>query len=266
MKTLTLLLLLLSVVCAQAQMDDTTGFGAAYHKQFFIKGTDTLRYRIMYPENYNAKKAYPLLVFLHGSGERGSDNEAQLYHGGGLFIKDSIRKQFPAIVIFPQCPADSNWSRFERSAPRGDSFYLSLNNNPEMSAPERLVKQLIDSLADHKIADKKRLYISGLSLGGFGTYDLLTKFPNYFAASFTICGMTNVPLFVKRASNMHLWIFHGAKDDVVNPQPDRELYKALKAINAPVQYTEYPEANHNSWDSTFAEPGLLPWLFAQKKK
>ncbi len=266
MKTLLLTFYLFTlVICAGAQMDDTTGF-SQYQKQLFIQGNDTLQYRILYPENYSSSKPAPLLVFLHGSGERGHDNEKQLWHGGALFLKDSIRRMNAAIVIFPQCPDDSAWSAFDRSVPRGDSFYLSLNLSLRLSTPERLVKALMDSLAEHRIADKKRQYIGGLSLGGFGTYDLLTKYPDYFAAAFPICGMTNVPLYAQRAYKVPLWIFHGAKDDVVNPQPDRYLYAALKdKKGVHVQYTEYPEANHNSWDNAFAEPNLLPWLLAQKK-
>ena len=249
----------------QAQTADTTGF-FQFQKQELIRGTNALRYRILYPENYNRKKSYPLLVFLHGSGERGSDNEKQLWNGGALFLKDSVRKQFSAIVIFPQCPADSTWSPFNRAAPRDDSFYLSLNQSPELTTPERLVKALMDSLSFQNIADKKRLYISGLSLGGFGTYDLLVHYPDYFAAAFSICGMTNVPVYAAKAATVPLWIFHGSLDDVVNPQPNRELYKVLQNTKGTqVKFTEYPTANHNSWDSAFAEPGLLPWLFAQKR-
>lgn len=257
--------LLLFIVAANAQMDDTTGF-YRYEKKLFIQGNDTLRYRMLYPSHYYSGKQVPLIIFLHGSGERGNDNEKQLLHGGSLFLKDSIRNMNTAIVIFPQCPDDSAWNRFDLNTPRGDSFYLSLNTTPDLTTPEKLVKLLMDSLAQHRIADKKRLYIGGLSLGGFGTYDLLTKYPDYFAAAFPICGMTNVPLYVQRAYKVPLWVFHGAKDNVVNPEPDRLLYKALQAKKGThVQYTEYPDAGHNSWDNAFVEPGLLPWILAQKK-
>ena len=135
-----------------------------------------------------------------------------------------------------------------------------------LSTPERMVKLLMDSLADNKRIDKKRIYLGGLSLGGFGTYDLIIHYPDFFAAAFPICGQANVPLYVRTASRLPLWIFHGAKDNVVNPQPDRDLIKALQDAGIKTaKYTEYPEASHNSWDSAFAEPGLLPWLFAQKK-
>ncbi len=237
---------------------------SAFEKKEFIKGKDTLRYRILYPEKYKKRKSYPLVLFLHGSGERGRDNEAQLLHGGKLFVDEKIRKHFPAIVIFPQCPPDSTWARYKR-APNSDvRIFL-----PDQAAatPQILVKQLVDSLSQNFIVDERRLYLGGLSLGGFGTYDLLTRFPDYFTAAFPICGEANIPLFLERATQVPLWIFHGALDNSVSPKADRELFKAMMTRGAKtVMYTEYPQAGHNSWDSAFAEPKLLPWLFSNKKK
>ena len=252
------LLLICFFQCVSAQKLD------AYEKKMFIRGKDTLRFRILYPETYKKRKAYPLIMFLHGSGERGRDNEAQLMHGGDLFIKEKIRKHFPAIVIFPQCPPDSVWARTGRNSNSGERIFLTWE---AATVPEQLVKQLMDSLLINNIADDKRIYIGGLSLGGFGTYDLLTRYPGYFAAAFPICGACNIPVFLERASHVPLWIFHGALDDAVPPKSDRELYKALvtRKIQT-VTYTEYPKAGHNSWDSAFAEPKLLPWLFSNKKK
>ena len=259
-KIISFLTLLISIHSSQAQ--DLS----AYKKEFFIQGTDTLRYRILYPESYKKGKRYPLIVFLHGSGERGNDNEAQLFHGGDLFLKDSLRKQFPAIVIFPQCPQDSTWNRFPgRIRDTTAAFNLALNTL-DLTTPERLVKLLIDSFAENKIADKKRIYLGGLSLGGFGTYDLVIHYPGYFAAAFPICGQANVKLYTEKAAKVPVWIFHGTLDNVVDPQPDRNLIKALQSMGAKnAKYTEYPNAGHNSWDSAFAEPGLLPWLFSFKK-
>ena len=237
---------------------------SAFEKKQFINGKDTLRYRILYPLKYKKHKAYPLVIFLHGSGERGRDNEAQLMHGGKLFANENIRKHFPAIVIFPQCPSDSSWARYRRGANSGERVFLSDEDAP---VPQQLVKQLVDSLVNHFIVDNGRLYLGGLSLGGFGTYDLLTRYPGYFTAAFPICGTANIPMYIERARQTPLWIFHGALDSSVSPKPDRELYKALmtRGIKT-VAYTEYPLAGHNSWDSAFAEPKLLPWLFSNKKK
>lgn len=252
------MLLLTGAYRVSAQYDD-------YEKKIFVRGSDTLRYRILFPLQYDQSKTYPLVVFLHGSGERGNDNAAQLSHGGDLFLRDSVRKKYPAIVIFPQCPDQQAWSVFGKNRDTSALFYKTLNT-AGLSTPERLVKELMDSMALKGPANKKRIYIGGLSLGGFGTYDLVIHYPNYFAAAFPICGQANVTLYTSVASGVPLWIFHGALDNVVSPQPDRELYQALiskKAKN--VRYTEYPNANHNSWDDAFAEPNLLSWLFSNTK-
>jgi predicted peptidase len=265
-KIVPLLTLLISLHFSQAQDLST------YQKEFFIRGADTLRYRILYPENYKKEKPYPLVVFLHGGGERGNDNEHQLDLGASLFLRDSLRRQFPAIVVFPQCPSDSLWTKTPpkiTNAPyvvdTTETYYLALDAQP-ITTPERLVKLLMDSLAQHEVADKKRIYIGGLSMGGLGTYSLLIHFPNYFAAAFSICGEANVPLYIKKAANVPIWIFHGEVDRIIPVQPDRDLYKALQNVGAKnVKYTEYPGVNHGSWNKAFAEPGLLPWLFSFKK-
>ena len=235
-----------------------------YEKKLYVHGSDTLQYRILYPEKYKKRKEYPLIVFLHGSGERGRDNAAQLTHGGALFLKETIRKNFPAIIIFPQCPPDSVWAKTRKGSAGGQRIFLS-DESP--TVPSRLVKELMDSLSAGRIVNSKRIYIGGLSLGGFGTYDMLIRYPGYFSSAFPICGACNIPLFLERAGNTPLWIFHGALDEVVPPTSDRELYKALMTRGATnVMYTEYPKATHNSWDSAFAEPKLLPWLFSDRKR
>ncbi|MEO6166749.1 MAG: phospholipase [Chitinophagales bacterium] len=257
--------LLLAAICLAV----TTAFAqdfSRYKKEMFTSGKDTLRYRILYPENYQTGKAYPVLVFLHGSGERGRDNEAQLSHGADLFLKKEVRDKFQSIIIFPQCPPDSAWSYFESKYDAdGNERDLSFPFRKQPRKPERMVKQLTDSLIGIGVADKKRIYIGGLSLGGFGTYDLLIRYPNYYAAAFSICGACNVELMSKKGKHQPLWIFHGAKDDVVSPAFDRDLYASLKKKNKEVKCTEYPDANHNSWDPAFAEPELLTWLFSFTK-
>jgi poly(3-hydroxybutyrate) depolymerase len=129
-----------------------------YQKKELIRGKDTLRYRILYPQNYKKHKAYPLIVFLHGSGERGRDNEAQLKNGGALFLKEIIRSHFPAIVVFPQCPSDSAWSRSRRAANSNQREYLSAEEPP---VPQQLVKMLMDSLAAKRLINTKRVYSAG---------------------------------------------------------------------------------------------------------
>ena len=221
-KIASLLTLLISLHSSNAQ-----DLGA-YKKQLFIRGADTLRYRILYPENYNKGRSYPLVVFLHGGGERGNDNEHQLDLGASLFLKDSLRKRFPAIVVFPQCPTDSFWSRLtmRMDTAKADVWNRSLNTS-DLTTPERLVKLLMDSLVENNIADKKRVYLGGLSLGGFGTYDLVVHYPDYFAAIFPICGQANVKLYPEKAARVPIWIFHGSIDNVIDPQPDRNFNQVV---------------------------------------
>jgi predicted peptidase len=257
----TAILLLFSVHFSQAQD------ASAYQKALFINGHDTLRYRILYPPTYEPGKSYPLVVFLHGAGERGDDNEKQLWHGADLFLRDTVRKKFPAIVVFPQCPTDSTWSRFTKmtDTTTADVRNLALNTYA-LTMPESLVKLLINNLVKHKIADKHRIYLGGLSLGGFRVYDLVIHYPKYFTAAFTISAQANVGLYTQKAPNFPIWIFHGDSDNTISVQPDRDLYKALQGAGAKnVKYTEYPGVQHNSWDNAFAEPNLLPWLFSFKK-
>ncbi|MFT3935796.1 MAG: alpha/beta hydrolase-fold protein [Chitinophagaceae bacterium] len=240
---------------------------SVFKKAMFVRGKDSLPYRVMYPLNYDSKKSYPLIVFLHGAGLRGNDNEHQLKDSGPFFLNDSIRKKYPAIVIFPQCPADSMWFNIPPSKPFDTTVALNhkMNTLP-LSTPERLVKLLIDSLAEQKIADRKRIYLGGTSLGGFGTYDLVIHYPDYFAAAFPICAQANVVLYPKTAKNVPVWIFHGAKDDVINIWPDRAMIKALQKIGAKnARYSEYPEGKHNIDANVFAEPDLFRWLFSFSK-
>jgi len=217
-----------------------------------------LPYRILLPQPFNPDQDYPLVLFLHGSGERGSDNEKQLVHGAKLFLRDSVRADYPAIIVFPQCPAEEYWCRVEQLDDGQRSFPLYEKPLAPMSA----LLELLDHLEANYPIEPTQRYLGGLSMGGFGTFALLGRKPNYFAAAFPICGGGN-PLLTPQFQGTDFWIFHGAQDDIVSPDQSRNMYAALRQAGVNARYTEYPEANHNSWDSTFAEPGLLPWLFSQ---
>lgn len=258
MKNILSLLLLFSISSALTAQDLS-----AYEKKQFIRGNDTLHYRILYPSKYKKNKAYPLVMFLHGSGERGYDNQAQLTHGASVFLQAKNRKYFQGIVIFPQCPPEKAWSNYYRKT---DGTRV-IDSESEPPTTQRLVKALMDSLVENRHVNERRVYLGGLSMGAFGAYDLLQRYPDFFAAAFPICGIPDIPLLVQRAKSVPMWIFHGDKDQAVPPEPNRELYKALMTAGAQdVTYSEYPGVGHNSWDNAFAEPKLLPWLFSQKKK
>jgi predicted peptidase len=253
-------LLLCSVLLAQSQTE-------AYQKALYIEGKDTLRYRILYPLDYKPGKKYPVVVFLHGSGERGTDNEKQLVHGSKLFADPANRKKFPAFVIFPQCPPDEGWSRMrmERKTEKGPVLRQYPTGQP-MGTALLLVTQLLDSLVKSRLADSRRIYEGGLSMGGMGTFEILWRRPDLFAAAFPICGGGAESQAAVYGKKFPVWVFHGSDDAVVDVNESRRMVAALKAAGAKVRYSEYPGVNHNSWDNAFAEKDLLPWLFRKKKR
>lgn len=252
----------LACLCFSLTMaQDSEDYIAKLHT---TKKGDTLRYRMLYPPDYGSQKKYPLIVFLHGAGERGSDNKKQLTHGSDLFLKNEVRSNYPAIVIFPQCPESDFWSsvKIDRTD-QGVQFDFDYPREPTKSLT--LVMDLIKYLKKMEAVDKDRIYVMGLSMGGMGTFELLARQPKEFAAAIPICGGGNPADCEKYAGKVPLWVFHGAKDNIVSPDYSRQMVKELERLEADVKYTEYPDVNHNSWDPAFAEPDLLKWLFSQEK-
>lgn len=237
---------------------------SAFQARQFVHRGDTLPYRILYPEDYDPEGSYPMVFFLHGAGERGNDNQKQLVHGAKLFLEDSVRTAFPAIVVFPQCPGDSYWSNVDiQSTPEGArEFYFRTKGKP--SDAMSLLLRLVKNIRKEEAVDKQRLYIGGLSMGAMGTFEALRRAPKFFAAAFAICGGDNTAN-VKKYRHIPLWIFHGEQDNVVPSTHSHALIAELKRLGANPKATFYPAANHNSWDDAFAEPELLPWLFGHTK-
>jgi predicted peptidase len=222
---------------------------------------DSIPYRLLLPDHYDANQSYPLVLFLHGAGERGNDNEAQLMHGVKAFLTDEYRAAYPCIVIAPQCPADSYWS----SADVDRSSYpvkLKFDYKKDMTKGLSLAMDLLDKmLTQHKV-DHSKIYITGLSMGGMGTFEAVYKRPGFFAAAVPICGGGDIPAYDKEHCGTPMWIFHGAIDQVVSVENSRQMYQHLLEMKANVRYTEYPEVNHNSWENAYSDPGLIPWIFS----
>ena len=252
-------LLLIFSISAQAQDMDV------YQKKLYQNQGDTLLYRIMYPPDFDENSTYPLLLFLHGAGERGNDNEKQLVHGASFFADPPNRKDYPAVVVFPQCPEGDWWARKEEfEDPDGKrifTFYSKGSPNPAM----RLVLGLLDELVKATYIDADRVYLGGLSMGGMGTFDLLSLRPKTFAAAFPICGGGNPKTARKISRVTSFWIFHGAEDKVVDPEYSILMAEAIKKHKGKVKLTIYPGTGHNSWNNAFAEPELLPWVFSNRR-
>jgi predicted peptidase len=239
-----------------------------YEKSYFTRGgKDTLRYRILYPLQYDPAKQYPVVLFLHGAGHRGTDNKIQLTYGGALFADSINRIKYPAIVIFPQCPRNDFWSRITFTMPtKGDSLGpMRFPVNQPIAPHLNLVSLLLDSLVNNKLADSKRIYIGGLSMGGMGTFELLWRKPGFFAAAFPMCGGGAPEKVTDYASHFPVWVFHGDKDRTVAVGNSRLMVNALRTAGADVKYTEYAGVAHNCWINALAEPELLPWLFSKSR-
>lgn len=200
-----------------------------------ITETDYLLY---VPEAEPTPEGYPLMLFLHGSGERGDDLSRVKAHGPPSFLDDTT--SFPFVVISPQCPPDQWWDT-------------------------RALLNILDEVEAELPIDKNRVYVTGLSMGGLGTWALLKEAPDRFAAAAPVCGGGN-PLAVCRFRDVPVWAFHGAKDDVVLPEESERMVNGLKEIGANVKFTLYPDANHNSWTVTYDNPELYSWLLSHSKK
>ena len=228
-------------------------------KQFTTRGGYQLNYRVLYPLNYCPDQKYPVILFLHGAGERGSDNEAQLIHGGNMFASYETRTKYPAIIIAPQCPADLWWVTYTRPSDKGEK--RNFPPSEPVTQPLGAVKELLDSYIAKGIVNTDRIYISGLSMGGIGTFDLVCRYPDLFAAATPICGGANLQRLSKFKGKTAFSIYHGGSDDVVDVQFSRDAYETLKKAAANVRYKEYPGVRHDSWHNAFAEPDYISWMW-----
>jgi predicted esterase len=204
--------------------------------QKFIQET---HYLLSLPDGYDqdTAKRWPLLIFLHGSGERGEDLQKVKVHGPPKLIEQG--KKFPFIVVSPQAQQPYGWE------------------------PESLYK-LLQYIKQTQRVDHQKIYLTGLSMGGYGTWALAMKHPEEFAAIAPVCGGGDSTEAWK-LRHVPIWCFHGAKDDVVPPAASERMVVAAKRYNPSVKYTLYPDANHNSWDTTYNNDGLYQWMLAQTK-
>lgn len=252
--------LLMLVGCAPTRGDATGRFEA---RTVVLDGR-TVHYQVFIPRGARAQAGkLPVVLFLHGSGERGSDNQAQTEAGIGPYLRRHA-DSFPALVVLPQVPAEEEWS--------GD------NNRAAIAA--------LDAVITEFGADPARQYLTGMSMGGYGSWNIALDDPQRFAAIVPVCGAVLVPravrptLFVEavaheadpyavmaqRLKDTPIWMFHGALDDVVKPDDDRRLKAAFDAAGAmDVRYTEYPQGNHNAWDATYADAQMWAWVLAQRR-
>jgi len=224
-------------------------------KHVFEDADGKLPYRLLKPPKVGEGKKYPLVVFLHGAGERGTDNEKQLIHGVPQFVANIDK--YPCFLIAPQCPEGKRWVEVDWSA---DSH----TQPKEPGEVGRLTLALIEKSIRELPVDPKRVYLTGLSMGGFGTWDLVARRPELFAAAVPVCGGADEAT-APTIKTIPIWAFHGAKDTVVKPARSRNMIAALKKAGGKPKYTVYPDVGHDSWNNAYRDPELFKWLFARKK-
>lgn len=201
-----------------------------------------------------------LILFLHGMGERGNDNRRQIKHCVPELLVWLRKENKHCIVVAPQCPGDATWASSEGSYKNPDE--LMMKNKP--SYPMVLLFKLLDTMVKKHKVDPSRIYITGLSMGGYGTFDALARRPGFFAAAMPVCGGGDQKT-AEKIKGVPMWVFHGDADRVVPPRMSRSMVKAIKAAGGKPRYTEYLRVGHDSWSATYTDPDVWSWLFAQKK-
>ena len=235
------LALLAAGVPAQAQ-------GAGAVPTGFIDKTLTVEgksypYVVYVPRGYTADRKWPVVLFLHGAGERGEDGLKQTQVGLGGAIR-VFPERFPAIVVMPQCPTGKRFTE---------------------AVADAVIRQLDRAMREYSI-DPDRQYLTGLSMGGYGTWAIAAQHPDRFAALAPVCGGGDPAMMAPKLKHLPIWVFHGDQDQAVPVSRSRDMVEALKAAGSTtVRYTEYPGVGHNSWDAAYSDRALAEWLFQQKR-
>lgn len=221
-------------------------------KVFMNSRSETFPYRLFIPRPYDQKKKYPLVLYLHGGGGRGNDNQKQIDGGNGylidFFTSDAAQERYPSFVVAPQSPMEG-WVEEDSITP---------------TRQLHLVHELIGALQRTYNIDETRIYVAGQSMGGFGTFAIISEYPRTFAAGVPLCGGGDQAK-VARLTNVPIWVFHGAKDESVPVGRSRTIVAGIKNAGGKVRYTEYADIGHIIWPSVVKEAELLSWLFAQRK-
>jgi predicted peptidase len=250
----------LTAVCCVAQPMSAQHRDNGFLDRTVVQGALTYRYQVYVPADYAPTRPWPVILALHGAGERGADGLLQITVG----LAPAVRRdpaRFPAIIVFPQLPTDSQW----------------------VGAPaEAAMQALRRTMAEFRV-DSNRIYLTGLSMGGHGAWYLAYRYADLFAAVAPICGWVAdlpqlpgsvpvvpvdsgppLPALARRLSRVPIWIFHGEMDQVIPVTASREAAAALKAAGGNVLYTELPGVDHDSWDAAYASREFTDWLFAQR--
>jgi predicted peptidase len=223
-------------------------------------GDVTVRYLLFTPQGYRADgKKWPLLLFLHGLGECSHDDLSRVKIHGPAKIVDS-RPDFPLILVTPQCPPPTGHAPGKKYTTEEAIELVG-----KAWKPAELI-QLVDHVAKKLNVDPARIYVTGLSMGGYGTWRLAAAYPDRFAAALPVCGGGEPDVMAKALARVPIWAFHGAKDPTVPLSESEKMVDAVKRAGGDVQLTVYPDVEHNSWAPTYDNPKVYEWLLSHQRK
>lgn len=245
------------VTCSAENVVAAAGKSEFEARTYQQVGGKTLPYLLLRPADYqpDSSKKYPLLIFLHGAGERGNDNRAQITHGKDFLL--AAAKQHGCFVIAPQCPRNARWVEVDWSA---RSHLMS----EKPSVPMGLLLDLLPKIRDEFAIDADRIYVMGLSMGGYGAWDMIQRHPDLLAVAVPICGGGDATK-VERIARLPVWAFHGNQDPIVPTSRSHDMIEAMRKAGGSPRYTESPGVGHDVWGVAFGDPELAKWLFAQSR-
>lgn len=263
--TVSLTLIAVSSADSRAVAQRVPQLGAFEVEQIRFTGgeyrDETFRYLVLSPQDgYEDGRKYPLIFFLHGAGERGDDPKKLLPHFPTQMAKPEWRKKFPCILVVPQCRNGKQWV----NAPWGDKESTPMAKEP--SSDLQMAIAVLEKSIRTLPVDEDRVYLTGLSMGGFGAWELAMRRPELFAAVAPVCGGGDETQ-AARLKDIPIWAAHGEADRVVWPVRSRRMTEAVKKIGGHIKYTEYPGVGHNSWTRFYADTdGVVPWMLKQRRK
>ena len=246
---------------------DSMSYGT-FEYQYEKGKTFTLPYRTYLPTGYDESKksAYPILLFMHGHGEVGTENEKQIrvLQKENKLLDDLVAND-TCIIVAPQCPCNPNqdfeWVNVNHVWSTGSREKLT--EKPTI-ATQAALKLFFDEFLTKESVDLKRVYTAGISMGGYATWEIITRYPDVLAAAVPVCG-SGFPSYAESIKNIAIWAFHGLSDGTVPPKGTKDMEAALKAVGGNIRANYYEGVGHNSWPNAYAEPELIGWLLSQHK-